>query len=212
MAVFPLFIDLNGKRCIVIGGGKVATRKAETLLEFQTDVIVVSPEISGRLQELHQCGNLTWRQKIYTADDLEGAFLVIAATSDRLVNEEIYEDSVAKGIMVNTADDPDKCTFIFPSVVKRDDLVIGISTSGKYPALSKAVRKKMEKMLTPNINGEMLGLLAECRQRAIREVKDASVRKELIERLLEELLFCEEASSNEVLYSKIDRIFGDYNL
>ena len=165
MAVFPVFIDLSGKKCVVIGGGKVAGRKIAALVDFDAEILVVSPALSGELQELQQRGKIIHSAGEYSETDLAGAFLAVAATNDRTVNEQVYHDAVKNGILVNTADNPAQCTFIFPAVVKKDDLVIGISTSGKYPGLSKSIRQMIAQMLA----GGLIPVLSEYWKHAVPE-------------------------------------------
>lgn len=210
MSVFPLFIDLKDKKCVVIGGGKVATRKVETLLEFEAKIIVVSPVVTEQLESQKKIGVLKHVDRGYCEIDIEGAFLVIAATSDRIVNEKIYIDAVKRGIFVNIADNPDKCTFIFPSVVKRDKLIIGISTSGTFPVLSKYLRKKLDEMLSRNFEVNVTEILKSCRERALLQIEDEDKRKEIMNRILDEVVFSQKKSDSGQLSEKIEKIFGEY--
>lgn len=210
MSVFPLFIDLKNKKCVIIGGGKVATRKVETLIQFEAEIIVVSPEVSEQLQRQIEKGILKHVGRGYCETDIEGAFLVVASTSDRVVNEKIYYDALKQGIFVNVADSPDKCTFIFPSVVKRNDLVVGISTSGSYPVLSKYIRKKIDNMLPENFQENVTEVIKKCRERALLEIENDDKRKEILNRILDEAVFAEKVTNIEELSEKIDIIFGEY--
>jgi len=210
MAVFPLFIDLKARKCVVAGGGKVASRKIQALVEFNAEIIVVSPSVTAYISELGRAGKLLHIQREYFEDDIEGAFLVIAATSDKQVNEKVYQDAVKKGIFVNIADNPEKCTFIFPSIVKRDELVIGISTSGSYPALSKSLRKKIEGLIEGKMNKNITGLLSECRKRAASQISSSDKRKEIINRILDEAVFCDDITDEKQMTEKIEGIFGEY--
>lgn len=209
MAVFPLFIDLKGKRCVIIGAGRVAERKIETLLEFSTDILVISPETTERIQQLKWEDKLVVIKKRYSEEDIEGAFMVIAATSDSKVNEKIYCDAVKRNIFVNVVDNPERCTFIFPSVVKRGELVVGISTSGSYPVLSKKIREKINSVL-PKKLGSMVQTLKECRKRAEQQIPDSCNRKELLDKIADEIIFYEEAVSEKQLKIRIDNIFEEY--
>ncbi|MCR4436331.1 MAG: bifunctional precorrin-2 dehydrogenase/sirohydrochlorin ferrochelatase [Clostridiales bacterium] len=209
MPLFPLFIDLKGKKCVIVGGGRVATRKIESLVGFEAEITVVSPEITGRIQELEKDKKLCTVRRGFEEGDLEGAFMAIAAASDRQVNQRVYGEAVKRNIHVNVADDPQKCTFVFPSLVKRNDLVVGISTSRSYPALSKKIRQKIEEVL-PGTYGERLEILKDSRIRAEKEVRDIEVRKKLLDRILEEVLLFEAGAPEEQLISRLDRIFGEY--
>ncbi|MCX8131192.1 MAG: bifunctional precorrin-2 dehydrogenase/sirohydrochlorin ferrochelatase [Clostridia bacterium] len=209
MTAFPLFVDLKGKKCVVAGGGKVAARKIETLVLFNAEITVVSPQVTESIVEQERLGKLAYREKPYSDTDIEGAFLVVAATSSRQVNDKIYEDAVSRGIFVNVADSPEKCTFIFPSVVKRDELVIGICTSGNYPLLSKSVREKLDNMLPRNLDGRVNGILGEYRRKALDKMKNEEKRQEFLKKMLDEVL-SDELSDIEPLRAKIEKIFGDY--
>ncbi|MCX7711185.1 MAG: bifunctional precorrin-2 dehydrogenase/sirohydrochlorin ferrochelatase [Clostridia bacterium] len=209
MAMFPAFIDIKGKKCVVVGGGKVATRKIETLLKFEPRIVVVSPEISERIQALKWEDKVVVIKKKYSSEDLEGACLVIAATDHSSVNDRVFQDAQKSGILVNIADDPDKCTFIFPSVIMRDDLVVGISTSGSFPALSKMIRERVEQVL-PEFYEGIVGVLKDCRERALREIEDVEIRQKLMNRLLDEVLFYEDAIPFEHLMQRIDCLFEEY--
>ena len=209
MPVFPLFVDLKDKLCVVIGGGDVAARKIDVLLEFGAKIRVVSPGLSERLAALQQQGRIEAIKRGYAEGDLEGAFIAIAATPDSGVNEKVYEYAVKKGIFVDVADCPQKCTFIFPSIVRRGDLVVGISTSGGYPALSKNVRERIDAVL-PQSYGSLLEMLKSCRRRAADEIPDRSKRKEALSRILDEMLLCEDALESELLKLRIEKIFKEY--
>ncbi len=179
MAVFPLFVDLKGKRCIVIGGGEVASRKVEILLRFEAQLIIIAPEISSYILELEEQGKAAVIRREYHEQDLEMALLVIAATSSKAVNERVYRDAASRNIPVNIVDAPELCTFIFPSVVKRGALTIGISTSGEYPALSKKIRKITEDIFHEDYSG-ILELLSEYRN----TVRDSRLSKPEMEKEL----------------------------
>jgi precorrin-2 dehydrogenase/sirohydrochlorin ferrochelatase len=208
MITFPLFIDLSDKKCIIAGGGKVAERKVEILLHFQTQLTVISPEISERLRKLEQEGQITVMRKEFSVDDLDGAFLAIAATSERKVNDSIYEYAVSNGIWVNVVDSPEQCTFIFPSIVKRGGLVVGICTSGAYPALSKAIRQKIENLL-PESYGDALQVLKEVRQKASREIPETGKRSEILTQISAMIDSLTAFSTDESLKTDIANRYED---
>lgn len=209
LAVFPLFVDLKDRLCVVVGGGKVASRKIAVLLEFGAKIRVVSPELTDQLVVLGQEGNLEITGREYSEEDMKDAFLVIAATSDRALNERIYRTAVEKGIFVNVADSPEECTFVFPSVVKREDLVIGISTSGSFPVLSKRIREKIEKDI-PESYGDLLTIVKNYRRRAIEEIKDADRRRKATNRLLEQLAFYETKTCPVDFKLECENIFKEF--
>jgi len=185
MAVFPLFIDLRDKLCVVVGGGSVATRKVCSLADFGARIKVVSPELSEKLEELASERSIEAVRRSYRDGDLEGAFIAIAATPEREINEEIYKYAAKHNIFVDVADCWQECTFIFPSIVRRDDLVVGISTSGAYPALSKSVRKIIDAVI-PQEYGSLLEVLKDLRNRAGSKINDQSKRKEILSRIMTE--------------------------
>lgn len=145
---FPVFIDISGKRTVVIGGGSVALRRVNTLLRFGADVCLVSPSLCAGLDSLRESGKISAVLRNYEEKDLEGAELVIAATDDRTVNRKVWGDCKERKIPVNTADDHTLCDFYFPSVVMTEDVVVAVSSGGKDPGLVKAVREKIEKTLS----------------------------------------------------------------
>jgi len=147
---YPVNFDICGKKCVVVGGGKVAERKAKSLLEFKGRVTVVAPEITSRLKKLLSERKITHISKKYDKKYIKNSAIVIGATSDRSVNQKISIDAKKYGIPVNIVDDPELCSFIVPSKIKRGPLVVSISTSGQAPALSKALRYKLQKIVTPD--------------------------------------------------------------
>lgn len=209
MAMFPVFINLKGKNCLVVGGGKVAARKIETLLEFEPRITVISPDINEGIQQLKYENKVVVVKKKYSADDMDNAFIAIAATDDPVVNDRVHSDAQSRGILVNVVDSREKCTFVFPSVVVRDELVVGISTSGSFPVLSKRIREKVEAVL-PEFYSGLIQALKGWRERAEEEVKDEAVRRELLNKILDEVLFYEDAISNHQRAERIDKIFEEY--
>ncbi|MDR0567933.1 MAG: bifunctional precorrin-2 dehydrogenase/sirohydrochlorin ferrochelatase [Spirochaetaceae bacterium] len=163
MPYFPLFIDPAGRRCVVVGGGPVAVRKVKTLLDFGADVAVFDPSPSEAVRELLPLIALTERQ--YAGpEDLTGALLVIAATDNHALHQKLAEDAKTLGIPVNVADDPNLCTFFFPAVVRRGELVAGLSTSGACPRLAARLRAQLETLWSPAL-GESLETLKAERQK-----------------------------------------------
>ncbi|MEW6007832.1 MAG: bifunctional precorrin-2 dehydrogenase/sirohydrochlorin ferrochelatase [bacterium] len=137
---YPIFLDIEGKRCVVVGGGKVAKRKIERLLEARADVVVISPDLEEGLK-----GKVLWIERGYKNGDLEGAFIAISATNNSKINQMVYNEAEKMGILINVVDKPKLCRFIVPSLIQRDDVTIAISTGGKDPSLAKEIRIKIEK-------------------------------------------------------------------
>ena len=153
---FPIFIDLSEKNVVVIGGGTIATRRIHTLLEFTGKILVVSPVVTDELQELHKQGKIEWLSEAYSEDRLKDADMVIAATNQREINQQIKADCQRiekesdRQILVSVIDDRDLCDFYFPSIVQNEDVVVGINSGGKSPALTKRIRKGIEEFLKCN--------------------------------------------------------------
>jgi precorrin-2 dehydrogenase / sirohydrochlorin ferrochelatase len=141
---YPIFLDIKGKKCVVIGGGDVAARKAERLLDCGAKVLVISPKLAPELAELTERNLISHIAAQYSDNLIDGAALVIGATNDEKTNAQISLDARGKGISVNIVDDPQKCDFILPSLVQRGDLAIAIGTGGKSPALARYLREELE--------------------------------------------------------------------
>jgi siroheme synthase-like protein len=141
---YPVYLNLQGRRCVVIGGGPIAEGKVKGLLEVGAQVSLVSPSLTPALQALADEARLTHLRRSYQPGDLAGALLVISATDDRAVNERVWEEASALNLLVNVVDDTPHCNFIAPSILRRGDLAIAISTSGKAPALAVRLRQQLE--------------------------------------------------------------------
>ena len=146
MLYYPVFLNLKNKKAVVIGGGSVAERKAQTLLSCNADVSIISPKITPRLRRLVKEGKIEYIKKGYEDKDIKDAFIVVAATNDRGINEAIYKAAERYGCLLNIVDKPESSNFIVPSVISRGDLTIAISTGGRSPALSKQIRKELQQI------------------------------------------------------------------
>lgn len=200
MTVYPLFENIDHKTFLIAGGGEVAQRKVDRLLSFTSKIIVVAEETSIRSVRV-------LRRKL-TPDNL-GEFLpmgdyVIAATDDAALNEQIAHFCQENRIPVNVVDCPSLCSFIFPSVIKRGDLTIGISTGGTSPAYARELRMAIEKTLPPHIGGilERMGKLRPAVPKEIRSQKD---RKACYEEILSLLLETDNAADDAEVQAVIDR-------
>jgi len=145
MGFYPVFLDLTGRRCVVIGGGPVAEGKVTGLLAAGADVTVISPTVTTGLAEAARTRRISHRQRVYRDGDLAGAGLAFAATGDVAVNAAIAGEGARRGVLVNAADDPAHCDFILPSVLRRGALAIAVSTGGTSPALARVVRDELER-------------------------------------------------------------------
>jgi precorrin-2 dehydrogenase/sirohydrochlorin ferrochelatase len=144
MNYYPILVDLEGKKALIVGGGRVAERKAETLLEYGASIDLVSKELTYALELLVEGRRITYLGPEFKEAFLDSVFIVVSATNDKQLNRKVSLSARRKGLLVNAVDQPQDCNFIVPSIVKRGDLLIAVSTSGKSPALSKKIRKDLE--------------------------------------------------------------------
>jgi precorrin-2 dehydrogenase / sirohydrochlorin ferrochelatase len=149
MSLFPIFVKLDGRLVVVVGGGVIAEGKIAGLLASGARVRVVAPEISANIADWREIQKIEWNAKEFEASDLDGVFVVIAATSAPGVNEAVFREAEARGILCNAVDDVEHCHFYYGSVVRRGDLQIAISTNGKSPALSQRLRQELEEQFGP---------------------------------------------------------------
>jgi len=182
---YPIFANVEGRKCVVVGGGEVAARKAKSLAEAGAEVKAVSPDFCQRLIRLEKKGGVVLIRRRFRARDLDGAFLVIACTDDAKVNEEVYAEARARRILANVVDSAELCDFIVPSVVSRGALKMAISTFGVSPALARRVRIQLQKRYGPK-HADFLELMANTRDRIIREVPRAKDRRRIFEALTAE--------------------------
>lgn len=183
MRYYPIHLDIQNRSCLVVGGGGVGTRKVMALLKSGARVTVVSPEISEKLKNVEESRRLTLKSRPYRTEDLEGIFLVIGASDDETLNRKISTDAEHRNILCNIADRPEVCNFILPAIVRRDDLVITISTSGKSPALAKKLRKTLESQFGEEY-GDFLQLLGAIRKKLLSQAHEPEVHKPLFEQLI----------------------------
>jgi len=181
-AYYPIFLDLAEKRCVVIGGGRVAERKCTSLIKAGARVTVISPEITKRLSAYKEKGMIRHIPRGYRKGDIRSAFLVIAATASEETNRRIAEDARGGNTLLNVVDTPSLCNFIVPSVVRRGLLTIAISTGGASPALAKEIRKELQRIYGPEY-ARYLSLLKEARSKAMKEIGDKKRRKEFLKGL-----------------------------
>lgn len=187
MSYFPIFINLEKKPCTVIGGGKVAHRKAAKLLSYGASVTVIAPEIEAEIYQLqHIYENVTILKKQYETSDLQGGFLVIAATNELEINQKIITDATELGLLSNNSiqENGESGDFIFPATIQRGDLSIGITTGGKSPELSARLRKRMEQMLPKDME-EQLQKLGDMREEVKRNVENETERRRILKEMVE---------------------------
>jgi precorrin-2 dehydrogenase/sirohydrochlorin ferrochelatase len=147
--MYPVFLNIAGRLCVVIGGGSVAERKVKGLLQEGAFVRVISPEVTEDLASLAKEGKIDWRKKSYNYQDIDKAFLVFAATNSREIQELICTQAHENRQLVNVADDPECCNFQVPATVRRGDLALAISTGGKSPAVASLIKQKLDEEFGP---------------------------------------------------------------
>ena len=140
---YPVYLNLAGKRCVILGGGAIAQGKLAALRDAGASITVISPQSTDGIKRAAQRGHVTLLQREYQPGDLEGAFIAVAATNVWHVNRQIYEEAEERGVLLNVVDDPDQCTFIAPSIVRRDPITLAISTGGASPALARKMRETL---------------------------------------------------------------------
>jgi precorrin-2 dehydrogenase/sirohydrochlorin ferrochelatase len=150
MAVyFPAFLDLRGRRCLVVGGGEIGERKARSLLDSGAEVTLVSPAVTPGLSALATAGLVRWRARGFRKVDVRGCRLVIAATGVAAVDTVVAVEANRRGALANVVDRPAECDFIFPSILRRGHLQIAVSTGGRSPALAREIRRSLERLFGP---------------------------------------------------------------
>lgn len=180
--LFPAFIKLSGRPCLVVGAGAIAEAKITSLLEADARVTVVAPEATQAARELGVSGQITWVPRVFLPDDLDGIFLVVAATSSNEVNRAVYLEAQSRGILCNSVDDPPNCDFYFPAVVRRGALQIAISTSGESPALAQRLRQELEEGLDESF-GEWVQLIGAARREIRASLPQSGEREQLLHSL-----------------------------
>ncbi|HEY8998563.1 MAG TPA: bifunctional precorrin-2 dehydrogenase/sirohydrochlorin ferrochelatase [Edaphobacter sp.] len=166
MSLFPIFLKLTGRPCVVIGAGHLAESKIASLRAAEASVTVIAPEANEAIGELAATGEITFLRRPYQEGDLAGAFLVVAATNVPAVNRAVFAEATATGVLCNAVDDPPFCDFYFPSVVRRGDLQIAISTAGNSPALAQQLRKELNEQLPLDL-GNWLSDLGNLRREVV---------------------------------------------
>lgn len=182
-AYYPLFADLHGRSCLVVGGGKIAQRKVATLLKYGAAVTVVSPTVTRALAAYARQGRIRHDARPFTPSDLEGAWLAYAATDDQAINEQIVAAATARRTFVNVVDQPSLCSFIAPAIVKRGPLTIAISTGGASPSLAKQLRRELQAVVGPEY-GVMAKLLGGLRGTAKRRLPRYDDRRRYFDALV----------------------------
>jgi precorrin-2 dehydrogenase/sirohydrochlorin ferrochelatase len=183
-AYYPVFLDVEGRPCAVVGGGRVGTEKARKLIEHGAVLRLVAPEITEELRALVDSGSVAeYRRRPYRRGDLAGCFLAIAATDDEDVNRAVWRDAEERGLLCNVATGPPYGNFIVPGVVRRGQLAIAVSTGGASPAVARRIRRELQERYGPEWEA-LLGLLSDLRDDLKARYPDAERRRDAVERLM----------------------------
>jgi siroheme synthase-like protein len=200
---YPVYIQLREQPCVVVGGGGIAEGKVDGLLTAAANVTVISPNLTQRLHELAEEKQIKYLARTYRPGDLAGAFLVICATDQAEINHQVWQEASANHQLVNVVDDTPRCNFIAPSILRKGDLTIAISTSGKAPALAVRLKERLQRELGPEYE-RFLELAGELREPLARHVPDFETRKalwyELVDsEILDVLAQGDESAAREII-------------
>jgi precorrin-2 dehydrogenase / sirohydrochlorin ferrochelatase len=181
-SLFPMFLKLAGRTCLVVGAGKVGEPKIAGLIESGARVRVIALDATATVREWSQTGKIDLRLRAFRTDDLDGVFLAVVATSSRTLNQQIYSDAQSRGVLCNVVDVPDLCDFYYPSVVRRGDLQIAVSTAGQSPSLAQKIRQQIEKQYGPGY-ASWVAELGETRRLILASDLDRERKLELLHSL-----------------------------
>ncbi len=208
MRYYPAYLDIQGRRCLVVGGGQVGTRKVGTLLQCGAKVTVISHEATSELRSMAAQGRVNLQLRDYRSDDLDQMFLVIGATDDQDLNRRIHRDAEAAQRLCNIADQPELCNFVLPSIINQGNLSIAISTAGKSPAFAKFLRRQLQGQFGPEY-GRMLDLMGAVRSRLLAEEHAPEQHKPLFEKLIRGgLLEMIKGNNHEQINALLESVLG----
>ncbi len=187
MAYFPLFVDMEGKRCLIVGGGSVAYHKVLVLKDYGPVIYVTAPKVNPELRQLmeEEGEKLFWLNRDFEESDLDQADFVVAGTSDELLNGRISLLCREKKIPVNVVDDQEKCSFIFPALIRDGDITVGISTAGSAPSIAQYLKKKLKEAIPAGL-GALTRQLGSYRSLVKEEVDSSSLRMSIFKEMAEE--------------------------
>jgi len=188
MSLFPMFLKLEDRACLVVGAGSIGEPKIRSLLVAGARVKVIALEARLAIAEWARLGVITWEARTFEPKDLDGTFLAVAATSQREVNEVVFQEAKRRGILCNAVDDPDHCDFYYGSLVRRGDLQVAISTAGQSPALAQRLRHDIEARISPEYAG-WLDRLGKVRRRMMAGHLPVERRRRLLHRLATQRAF-----------------------
>jgi precorrin-2 dehydrogenase/sirohydrochlorin ferrochelatase len=181
---YPILLRLEGRRCVVVGGGKVAARKAKSLLECGAKVKVIAPELTPELAHLAKNGKIQYVGRSYRGTDIKGAFLVIGATDSEATNRRVWAEADKQGMLVNIVDRPELCSFTLPARFSRGPVTVAISTGGASPALARRLREILEEVIGPEF-GKLATLLQSLREEVKESYATEAERRQAWNRMLD---------------------------
>jgi len=187
-SLFPIFVKLAGRRCLVVGAGKISEGKVAGLIQAGAKVEIVAPQATAQIEKWHRQGKLRWHRRKFRAADLTGAILVVAATDSPKAHRAIFRAATRRKVLCNIVDVPSLCDFYYPAVVRRGHLQIAISTGGASPSLAKRLREEMESAFGPEYES-WLPLLAKQRRNILAKPLPVSQRTELLKKQASEAAF-----------------------
>jgi len=182
MTLFPMFLKLERRSCLVVGAGTIGEPKIQSLLLAGANVRVIAPQAHQAVMDWARAGLIVWEPRAFLPNDLEGVFLVTAATASAELNQLVFNEAQRRNILCNAVDDPENCDFYFPAVVRRGHLQIAISTGGQSPALAQRLRRELEEQFTPDY-ADWLEELGENRKKLFDRDLDADRRRDLLHSL-----------------------------
>jgi precorrin-2 dehydrogenase/sirohydrochlorin ferrochelatase len=187
-ALFPMFVKLDGCKCVVVGAGRIASQKLGSLLLAGADVQIIAPAANDEIRQLAASRRVTWTAVEFQPEHLIGASLVIAATGNAVVNECVFRAARERSVLCNAVDEPERCDFFYPAVVRRGDLQIAISTAGKSPALAQRIRRELEQEFDATYIA-WLNWLGTVREMFFRREMDPEARRQALHRIAARPLF-----------------------
>jgi len=188
MSLFPIFLKLARRRCLVVGAGRAGESKIASLLRAGADVRVVAPRAARAVRSWARAGRVRWEARGFEPPDLDGVFLVVAATSSPELREQISRQARRRGVLCNVVDDPARCDFYYPAVVRRGALQIAVSTGGRSPALAQRLRRELERQFAREY-GAWVERLGEARLKLLAQPIDPARRRRLLHRLASQPAF-----------------------
>lgn len=206
MSLFPIFIKLEGRRCLVVGAGNVALEKISSLLQAEADITVIAPILCEAVEKLAADGRIALARRLFQERDLDGQVLVVTATDSHDVNRAVFLAAQQRGLLCNSVDDPPNCDYYFASVVRRENLQIAISTAGESPALAQRLRREIDAQLPPD-TGAWLAELGKLR-REILAAQPAGEGRKLLLHTLAQRSVCEseQCPSRQLAFSNTTQL------